>query len=237
MSLASELAPTGTLRVGVWMVPYFARMQVNGPHGIIPDLGAELARRLAVKLDLVKFENPARMVAAFSDGSLDVTFVGVTAERAQAIDFGPSVLEIETTYLVPPSSPITSIAEIDRTGIRVAVPANSAQEMYLAKTVTSAMLVPVPPEKPDRAIALLKAGEADAFSHVAPMLAAVKDQLPGSRLLPGSYFNVPIAIGVATGRPRDSADFARAFAEDVKRSGFVQQAIERHALTGVTVGR
>ena len=77
----------------------------------------------------------------------------------------------------------------------------------------------MPAEAPQRAIDMLKAGEADAFSHVAPMLAAVQGDLPGARLLPGSYFNVPIAIGVAKGRRRAVADFARTFAEHAKDSG------------------
>ncbi len=237
MPIASQLAPTGTLRVAVWMVPYFARMQAGGPRGIVPDLAAELAQRAGVKLDLVKFENPARIVTAFRDGSLDATFVGVTAERAEAIDFGPVVVEIQTTYLVPPASNILSIAEIDRPGMRIAVPAPSAQEAYLRRTITAAELLPIPPEAPQRALDMLKAGEADAFSHVAPMLAAVQADLPGARILPGSYFNVPIAIGVAKGRPGAVADFARDFVEHAKQSGLLLQAIARAGVTGLVVGK
>ncbi len=164
MTIASQLAPTGTLRVAVWMVPYFARIGPGGLGGIVPDLAAELAQRAGTKLDLVKFENPARIIAAFRDGSLDVTFLGITAERAEAIDFGPVVFEIQTTYLVPADSTIENIAEIDRAGVRIAVPAKSAQEAHLTKTIAAATLLPVPAETPQRAIDMLKAGEADAFS-------------------------------------------------------------------------
>jgi polar amino acid transport system substrate-binding protein len=236
MSLTLQLAPTGTLRVGVWMVPYFARQHGGGLSGIIPDLAAELARRAGAKLDLVKFENPARMLAAFRDGSLDVTFLGITADRAEAIDFGPVVFEIQTTYLVPATSTIASIAGIDRAGVRIAVPAKSAQETHLRKTITVAALLPIPAETPQRAIDMLKAGEADAFSHVAPMLAAVQGELPGSWILPGSYFNVPVAIGVAKGRPAAVAGFARTFVAEVKSSGFVRQSIARNGVVGVAVG-
>src|SRR5262245_46752827 len=233
-SPASQLAPTGTLRVAVWMVPYFARAHVEGLRGVIPDLAAALARRAGAALDLVPFENPARMLTAFRDGALDVTFLGVTAERAGVIDFGPVIFEIETTYLVPASSAIGSIAEVDRGGTRIAVPAKSAQEAHLARTITAATLIPVPAESPQRALDLLKSGEADAFSHVAPMLAAVQGVLPGARLLPGSYFNVPIAIGVAKGRPPAVAEFARGFADDAKQSGLLQQTLARNAVTGIT---
>jgi polar amino acid transport system substrate-binding protein len=235
MSIASQLAPTGTLRVAVWMVPYFARVAGGTLTGMVSDLAEELARHAGVKLDLVPFENPARIVAAFRDGALDATFLGITADRAEAIDFGPVVFEIQTTYLVPATSTITCIAEIDRPGVRIAVPAKSAQEAHLTKTIAAATLIPVPAENPQQALGLLKAGEADAFSHVAPMLAVVQGGLPGARLLPGSYFNVPIAIGVAKGRPAAVSDVARTFVEDAKRAGSVSQAIARHAGTGVTV--
>jgi polar amino acid transport system substrate-binding protein len=236
MPIASQLVPTGTLRAAVWMVPYFAHVENGELKGVIPELAAELARRTGVRLDLVKFENPARIVAAFHDGSLDVTFIGITADRAEAIEFGPVLFEIQTTYLVPASSAIATIADVDRAGVRIAVPAKSAQEAHLTKTLVAAKLLPFPAEVPQRAIEMLKAGEADAVSHVAPMLAAVQRALPGSRILAGSYFNVPIAIGVAKRRPPAVAEFARAFAEEVTRSGFVRDAIGRAGVTGLVVG-
>jgi polar amino acid transport system substrate-binding protein len=233
MTIASQLAPTGTLRVAVWMVPYFARTHDGSLTGIIPDLAVELARRAGVPLELVTFENPARIIAAFQDGALDVTFLGITVERAEAIDFGPVVFEIQTTYLVPSTSKITSIAEIDRVGVRIAVPAPSAQDAHLRKTIAAAELLPIAPEAPQRAIEMLRAGEADAFSHVAPMLAAVQGELPGARILAGSYFNVPIAIGVPKGRPGVVAEFARTFVEQAKHSDLLRQILARNAVTGI----
>ena len=163
---AAMLAPTGTLRVGVWMVPYFAVEGTGALAGVIPDLGRELARRLGVPCELVRINNPAGMIAAFRSGAVDATFIGITADRAAAIEFGPVVIGIQTTFLVPASSPINEIGEVDRPGVRVAVPQNSAQAAHLAKIMTHARLIPVPAENPAQAIALLGAGEADAFSHV-----------------------------------------------------------------------
>lgn len=237
MSPASQLAPSGTLRVGIWTVPFFARAREGVLSGLVPDLAHELARRIGVPAALGGYASPAGLIAAFRAGALDVTFVGVTAERAEAIDFGPVVLELQTSYLVPAASRIGSIAEIDRPGVRIAVPAPSAQQAHLQTIIAHATLLPVAPENPKAALDLLAAGAADAFSHVTPMLAAAQDGLPGSRILPGSYFNVPIAIGMARGRAPAAAGFARAFVQDVMRSGFVRQAIERNGLSGVTVPR
>jgi polar amino acid transport system substrate-binding protein len=236
MSAISEaLAPTGRLRVAVWTVPYFAVERAGALAGLIPDLGAELARRIGVPADFVGCATPAALVDAFRSGAADVTFVGITADRAEVIDFGPVVLDIETSYLVPASSAVTAIAHVDRTGMRILVPAGSAQEAHLKKTITHATLIPIAPENPNAAIEMLSSGTADAFSHVAPMLASVQPALPGARILPGSYFNVPIAIGIAWERPLAARKFAQEFAEDVKASGFAQQAIDRAGVTGIVV--
>jgi polar amino acid transport system substrate-binding protein len=233
---APHLAPAGSLRAGIWMLPFFARESDGAVTGLVPDLANELARRLGVPARLLPFGNPAHMIAAFRAGALDVTFLGITADRAAAVDFGPVVLSLQTTYLVPASSGIAAIAEIDRPGMRVAVPANSAQEAHLRKTIVRASLLPVPAETPGVAVSLLASGEADAFSHVAPMLASVQRELPGARILPGSYYNVPIAIGVARGRPPEACLYARQFAEEAIASGFVQQAIDRAGVIGVQAG-
>ena len=174
------LAPTGKLRVGVLMVSYFAieDRSTGGLKGVIPDLGEELARRAGVAAELLKFGSPALLIDAFRRGEVDVTFVGITADRAEAMDFGPVIIDLQTTYLVPAGSAIASIAEVDRPGIRILVPQRSAQEAYLRKTITAATLVDVAVATPRQAVELLAAGEAEAFSHVAPMLASAQRCCP-----------------------------------------------------------
>jgi polar amino acid transport system substrate-binding protein len=226
----SELTPTGKLRVGL---NYQNFLLVLGnapdgtPRGIAPDLGRELARRLGVPAQLIRYENPVAVIEAFRKGELDATFIGITADRAAAFDFGPVVLDLQTAYLVPAASPIKSIDEIDRPDLRLLVPARSAQEAFLKKTIAKATMISVAVENPKQAVEKLAAGEADAFSHVVPMLVSAQAALPGSRILPGSYYNVPIAIGYPKGAPPAVMDFAKAFVADMKASGFAQKAIER----------
>jgi polar amino acid transport system substrate-binding protein len=235
--VAKLLAPTGTLRVGVLMVWYFAlEDKASGKlEGVIPDLGRELAQRAGVTAELSKLENPGAVMAAFRNNALDVTFIGTTADRAEVMQYGPTVIDLQTTYLVPAASKIASIAEIDQPGLRILVPQRSAQEAHLRKIITKATLINVAVENPKQAVELIAAGQADAFSHVVPMLASAQPALPGSRILPGSYFNVPVAVAVAKDRPPAVADAARAFVEEAKASGFVQQAIARAGVPGVVV--
>ncbi len=216
---AAMLAPTGTLRVGVWMVPYFAVEGTGALAGVIPDLGRELARRLGVPCELVRIKNPAGMIAAFRNGAVDATFIGITADRAAAIEFGPTVIGIQTTFLVPASSPINEISEVDRPGVRIAVPQNSAQAAHLANIMTHARLIPVPAESPAQAIALLACGRSRRLQpRRRRCWRRCRAACAGSRILPGSYYDVPIAIGCARGLPPAAAEFCKSFAADVKAS-------------------
>ena len=238
----AELAPAGKLRFGVVAGPerteLFVVMNADGrPEGVTVDLGRELARRLGVPAQLIRFDNPIAVIEAFRKGELDATFIGITADRAAAFDFGPVVLDLQTTYLMPAASTIASIDEIDRPGVRLLVPARSAQEAHLKKTISKATMISVAVENPKPAVDKLAAGEADAFSHVVPMLVSAQRMMPASRILPGSYYNVPIAIGFAKDRPPAVKDFASQFASDVTKSGFVQQSLDHagDSVKGVVV--
>ena len=143
------LAPSGTLRVGVLMVWYFAlEDKASG-------IGAEL----------IKLENPGAVMAAFRNNALDITFIGITADRAEVMQYGPTVIDLQTTYVVPAGSKIASIEEIDQPGLRILVPQRSAQEAHLRKTITKTTPINVAVENPKQAVELIAAGQADAFSR------------------------------------------------------------------------
>jgi polar amino acid transport system substrate-binding protein len=225
--LARQFAPTGKLRVGVLMLSYFAIEERGALKGWSPDIGNELARRLGVPAELVPIHNPANMIGAFADRKIDVTFIGITRERSAAFDFGPVLIGLRTTFLVPAASKIQSISEIDQPGTRIVVPARSAQGEHLEKIIKHAVMLRVPVETTKPATDMIAEGKADAFSHVVPMLATALPALPGARILPGSYYNVPIAIGYPKASPVAVADYAKNFVADMKASGFAQQAIDR----------
>src|SRR5262249_15070241 len=143
---AKQFAPTGKLRVGTLMLSYFAVEEGGQLKGWSPDLGIELARRLGVPHEIVPIHNPADMIEAFKGGKIDVTFIGITKDRAAAFDFGPVMIGLRTTFFVPAASTIKSIAEIDQAGVRIVVPARSAQGEYLEKIIKNATMLRVPVE-------------------------------------------------------------------------------------------
>jgi polar amino acid transport system substrate-binding protein len=229
-----ELAPSGTLRVGVNLSNFLLVSQQTAESigGIVPDLAQELARRLGVALELVRYPQPGAVADAAKAGAWDVAFIGAEPQRASEIDFTEPYLEIEATYLVPAGSPIRSIAEVDRKGVRIAVMNRSAYELWLARNIRHAELVRA--ESIEASYQLFVREKLDVLASLKPRLLQDREKLPGSRILEGRFTAVQQAIGTPKGRPAAAA-FLREFARDIKASGLVAQLIARHGVQGVTV--
>ena len=228
------LAPTGTLHVGLNMSNFLltATDSATGkPKGIAADLGHELGRRLGVPVELVPFPNPGAVADAAKSGKWDVAFIGAEPQRAREIDFTAAYVEIEATYLVPPGSPIKSIAEVDRPGIRIAISGRSAYDLYLERNLKHAQRVP---GRGDDVFKRFVSDKLDAMAGLRPGLMKNQKDLPGSRILDGNFTAVQQAAGTPTGRPA-GAQYLRAFIEDVKASGLVAKLIEKNNVKGLTV--
>lgn len=231
----AQLAPTGTLRVALNMSNFLLTATdpaTGAPRGLAADLGHALGSRLGVPVALVPYPNPGVLADAAPTGVWDVGFLGAEPQRANEIDFTAAYVEIEATYLVPPGSPIQSIAEVDRPGIRIIAPDRSAYELYLSRTLQHAQLIRVPGG--DKAFEQFVADKLDALAGLRPRLVTDQEAMPGSRILAGNFTAVQQAAGTPKGRPA-GATYLRTFIEDVKASGLVARLIEQNNVRGLTV--
>ena len=230
-----ELTPTGKLRVGLNMSNFLLTRTdaaTGKPAGVAADLARELGKRLGVEVELVPYPNPGALADDAKSGNWDVGFLGAEPQRANEIDFTAAYVEIEATYIVPPNSPIKSIADVDREGVRIAVPTKSAYELYLTRTLKNAKLVH---EKgADNAFKKFVDDKLDAIAGLRPRLVTDVEKLPGARILDGRFTAVQQAVGTPKGRSA-AAQYLREFVEDVKASGRVAKAIEDNNVRGLTV--
>lgn len=231
----SELAPTGKLRVAI-NHSNFLLVNPGSPHGapegIAPDLAAELARRIGVPIEYIGFDGAGKTADAIRDAKVDAGFIASEAERASVIDFSSAYLELPATYLVPAGSPIRSLADVDREGVRIAISNRSAYDLYLTRTLKHAKLVKA--EGIPASVRLFVDEKLDALAGLKPGLLADAQKVPGSRLLDGQFTAVQQSIGVPKGRSA-AAQYLREFVEDAKRSGLVAQLVEKHGVKGVNV--
>ncbi|MBI2959960.1 MAG: ABC transporter substrate-binding protein [Betaproteobacteria bacterium] len=234
-AVRSGLAPSGRLRVGLNFSNFLlvGKDAASGsPRGIAVDLARELGRRAGVPVDFVAYASGGKMADAAGSGAWDIAFFAAEPERANEIDFTAAYLEIEAGYLVPAGSALRSIDEVDREGVRISVSEGSAYELFLKRTINRAQLVRA--ASIDASFERFVADRLEALAGLKPRLVADAARLPGSRLLEGRFTAIQQAIGTPKGRDAAIA-YLREFVEDIKASGMVAQAIERHGVRGVAV--
>ena len=234
-AVLADLAPAGKLCVGINFSNHLltARDPVTrAPSGVALDLAHELGRRLKVPVEIVSCESAGELAESASTGAWQVGFLAIEPKRANEITFTAAYVEIEATYLVPPGSPLKTLADVDRKGVRIAVTAKAAYDLYLTRTLQHATLTRT--ATADAAFELFVAEKMDALAGLKPRLVTDHDSLPGSRILDGRFTAVQQAAGTPKGNDA-GASYLREFIEDVKVTGFVARAIEKNRVRGLTV--
>ena len=227
------LAPTGTLRLGLSLgTPgQMIRDPSTGEvRGIGYELGREFAKRLGVPFEVVVIQGNAQFLEAMQSGRVDFGSSNATPARAMHMDFAQAHLAVEAGFLVPSTSKIASITEVDRPGVRVGVTQGSTTEAKFVQELKAAILVRAPSIA--AAQAMLATGQLDVYATNKGNLFDMADKLPGWRVLDGRYGVEQISIAIPKGREL-GMPFLRQFVEDAKSSGLVAAAAQRAGLRGI----
>jgi polar amino acid transport system substrate-binding protein len=133
---------------------------------------------------------------------------------------------------VPAGSPLKAIEEVDRPGVRIAIAARSAYDLWLSRHLRHAELVRA--ASLDAAWEQFVADRLDALAGLRPRLLQDAEKLPGARILDGQFTAVQQAIGTAKAN-QAGARFLHDFVEGAKASGLVARLIERHQIRSLSV--
>jgi len=226
------LAPTGVLRAALYTGTPTSILpdSKDRPRGVGYDLGKELAKRLGVRYAPVVFSKNADVLAAIKDGTADVAFTNSSsAARAKDMDFGPPFMDVELGYLVPKGSALTTVADVDASGLRVGVTAGSSSEATLTREFKKAEVVRA--TNFDAGIEMMTSGKLDAYATNKASLFEMAGKLPGSKVLEGRWGVEHFAVAIPKGRDQGMA-FVRRFTVEVKSEGLVGAAIARAGLRG-----
>lgn len=230
-----DLAPRGKLRAAInFGNPILAtKNAVTGePQGLSVDLARELARRLAVPVELVTYTAAGKVVAGIKGKEWDIAFFAIDPERAVDIAFTGAYVVIEGAYSVRQDSPIKNNADVDREGVRVVVGKGSAYDLYLSRQLKSAQIVRAPTSP--AVTAMMVAQSLEVAAGVKQQLEADAQRYPGLRLLDGRF----MAINQAMATPKDRTSGSRyltEFVEEMKASGFVANSLARHGIKGASI--
>lgn len=232
-TIMAQLAPTGVLRAGINMSNFLlvnGRDADGGPAGVSPGMAAAVAERLGVKLQKIPYPRPGALADAL--GEWDIGLIGAEPQRAETIAFTAAYAEIEATYMVPPGSPISTLAEVDRPGVRIASTARAAYDLWLERNIRHATVIRA--DSIDNAYELFARDKLDVLAGLRPRLVSDVLRMPGARILDGQYMAVQQAIGTARAHA-EAAAFLADFVEEAKASGLVARLIAQHGVQGLTV--
>ena len=229
-----DLAPTGKLRAAINLGnPVLASRGADGqPKGVSVDLANELARRLGVPVEYVLFDAAGKVTAAAKSNVWDVGFIAIDPLRSRDMAQSPPYVQIEGAYMVPENSRIRANEEVDRTGNRIVVGRGSAYDLYLTRAIKQAELVRTPSS--GVVVETMATLKYEVAAGVKQQLEADAKKTPGVRILPGRFMVINQAMASQIGKDA-GARYVREFIEDMKASGFVGKALERHNIQGAGV--
>ncbi|OZI74848.1 ABC transporter substrate-binding protein [Bordetella genomosp. 12] len=233
--LIAAFIPTGAMRATINLGnPILARREPDGgPAGVSVDLARAFAQRLGVELELVVLESAGLAVDTVTQEKADIGFFAIDPKRAAAITFTDAYVLIEGAYLVREDAELRAMDEVDRPGHRVTVGKGSAYDLFLTRELKRARITRAA-TSPTVVQTFLEQGD-DIAAGVRQQLEKDARQYPGLRLLPGSFMTIRQAMGVPSSRGEKAAALLAAFVEDMKRTGFVADALARHGIEGAAV--
>src|SRR5687767_11106138 len=230
----AELTRTGKLRAGInFQNQFLTTLGPNGEQGgVAVEFARELAKRLDVPLEIISYKSAGALADSVPTGAWEISVLGDEPQRAKVIDFAPPLTELEATYLVPAGSPIQSVGEVDRAGVRIVSPAKSAFDLYLARTIKNAELIQIAGSKAAQDHFVKE--KLDALAGLKQGLRELAPTLPGARLLDGNFCAVRHTVGTPKALTAAAA-YLRDLVEDVKASGLVARWIEKSGVKGLGV--
>ncbi|PVE05571.1 ABC transporter substrate-binding protein [Limnohabitans sp. Rim28] len=234
LKVREALAPTGTLRVGVYQgspTSLVVDAKTGQRAGVSLEMGPLLAQKLGVPVQVVEFPRLALVLDALKTGQIDFTVTNATEARARDMDFTRPLVQLELGYLVMKDSPIALIEQIDLAGVRVGVSQGSTSQGVLTREFKNAKVVPAASLK--QAQDMLKQKTIDAFATNKGILFEMSDELTGSRVLAGRWGLENLAIAIPKGRDA-GRPFVNAFAEQIRENGQLQKSVQRAGLRGTT---
>ena len=145
--------------------PPFEMTDTSGkPTGVSVDLASDLAKSLGrpVVIQNTSFDG---LIPALKTGKVDlvISSMTATAERAQSIDFSEPYLSTGLCLLLKKDSAAKGIADLDQTGVKVAVKKGTTGHLYATSHLKKAEILVL--DKESAAVLEVSQGKADAFIY------------------------------------------------------------------------
>jgi len=180
-----EAKKRGTFRVGVTQAPpWFSKDPKTGQwtSGLGIFMGKAMADKLGVKMETVEV-SWGNAIAALQADKIDIMFtIDATPERRKAVDFPESpLLYYSLAVLARDDLDARSWADLDKPGVRIAVPQASSMDRFVSEHTPKADIQRFPDNA--ASIAAFQSGRVDAVCLFHPPLLAARQRLGKGKIV------------------------------------------------------
>ncbi|MGX1885890.1 transporter substrate-binding domain-containing protein [Streptomyces sp. NPDC055287] len=222
-AIAQDLAPNGALRASVNLGnPVLAQGTPTAPAGITVDIAREIGARLDVPVELVCFDAARKSYEAMATGLADICFLAIDPVREAEVAFTAPYVVIEGVFAVPHDSPFTTVADIDRAGVRIGVKRGSAYDLFLSRTLEHASIV-----RGEEGVDAFRAQGLEVAAGIRQPMTEFVATHGDVRLIDGRFMQIQQAVGTTTTRRPETVRFLRNLVEELKADGFITDALRR----------
>ena len=221
--VVDDLAPAGVLRASINLGnPVLTTGDPDEPGGVTVDIAHALGERLSMPVELLCFDAARKSFEAMATGAADICFLAIEPAREAEVAFTEPYVLIEGVYVVPGSSSVREVADVDRAGVRIGVKTGSAYDLFLTRTLEHATLV-----RGDEGVDVFVAEGLEAGAGIREPVTAFATEQGGVRVVDGAFMQIRQAVGTTRSRSTETVTFLRDVVEELKTSGFIADALER----------
>ena len=226
---ASEIAPSGRLRVGMIAITVIG--------GVAEPVARFIGQKLGVAVEPVMYPSPDAYLQSFGKGEWDIAIGPRVLAPADKADSTADLWVISLIYVAAPGKEFPDIASVDKAGVRIGTVRGAPSERLLTREIRAAEIVRIPlsPTIAADAAELLRSGKADVFGVDSGVGYRAAEALPGAKIVPGAFAMVRVAAALPKGRSAAAQTALATLVDDAKQSGIVQKAINAKGLKGVNV--
>jgi polar amino acid transport system substrate-binding protein len=230
-AVVADLSPTGSLRASINLGnPVLAHGTPAAPMGVTVDIAREIAARLRAPLEFVCFDAARKSFEAMIAGRADICFLAIEPARMAEVAFTAPYVLIEGVFAVPCGSTLTTVADVDRPGVRIGVKRGSAYDLFLTRTLQHATIA----RGTDGIDEFLAQGLEVAAGIRQPMTEFARKHAE-VRLIDERFMQIQQAVGTTRRRRPETVEFLSHVIEDLKASGFIADALRRAGQFDATV--
>ncbi|MFD2082637.1 polar amino acid transport system substrate-binding protein [Actinopolymorpha cephalotaxi] len=230
-AIAEDLAPTGVLRASINLGnPVLAQGTPTNPSGVTVDIAREVAARLGLPVRLLCFDAARKSFEAMATGEADLCFLAIEPAREAEVSFTGPYVVIEGVLVVPQDSPLSTVADVDRPGVRIGVKRGSAYDLYLSRTLRHAEVV-----RGEEGVEVFRDQALDAGAGIRQPMTEYVAAHPEFRLIDERFMQIRQAVGTTRDRAPETVRFLRELVEELRAGGFVAESLRRASLPATLV--